>query len=93
MTEKNPLSQVMVRVTWMDAWSETTLTEAEVKNMLELAPYISCGFKLAENGKALVICQGILPKQMPSDDTFYRNVLSIPKSQIVKIEELQVKTE
>jgi len=77
-----------VKVTWLDAWSESSLDELDLDRFTELAPFISCGFLLKENRKTIVICQGILPKQIPSDSTIFRNALAIPRNQILKIEEL-----
>lgn len=81
-----PKEYVVVKVTWSDAWSEPTLDEMDLDRMIELAPYISVGFKVRETSKTLVICQGFLPKQIPNDSTLFRNVLAIPKSQIRKVE-------
>jgi hypothetical protein len=83
----------MVRVLFGDAHSFTELTEEELPAFLKLAPYEAVGFKIAENKDTLIICQAILPKEkdLQHDETFFRQVLCIPKKEIQGIWELQEK--
>lgn len=81
----------IVRVEWKDAHSGHDLYLSDVTKALELAPYVAVGYKLAETPEIILICQGICPPSFQHEETLYRNYLCIPKSQVVKIEELQLK--
>lgn len=81
----------LVKVEWKDAHSGHDLYASDVGEALPLAPYIAVGFKVAEDKESLMICQGICPQSFQHEEVLYRNYLTIPKSQIVKIEELQLK--
>lgn len=81
----------IVKIEWRDALSGHDLYASDVSKALELAPYTAIGFKLAENKDCIVICQGICTPHFLHEETLYRNFLTIPKAQVVKVEELQLK--
>ena len=86
-----------LKVLWVDAHTQEGLTEKELTEMLQkegsaLAPYWAAGWLVAETEEVLVIASGFLPEEPKFliDETVYRRILFIPKSQIKGLWEVKV---
>jgi hypothetical protein len=81
-----------VRILWKDARNiNTELFEAELEDLKEdrlLAPYDCVGFLIKETKDVIVIALGLMPQCDPRDETLFRHLLCIPKSQIETMEYL-----
>ena len=83
----------IVRVVWKDAHSLKEVWHDELKDYCKLPIYDSVGFLIYEDRETVVLAMGILPKMHKLDETFYRNLLVIPKCLIQKITELKEEKE
>lgn len=92
---KDPKELKVVRVFWLDAHSEETMSEEDLNNLLKsegsiLAPYWAYGCLIGETEEAIVLAQGVLPKdeRLEFDENVFKKVITIPKSKIKEIWEV-----
>lgn len=83
--------KIRVEVLWKDARCLDRLFEDELKDAKFLVDYHAMGYVIEDLLLCLVICQGVLPKADSNDTTMFRNVLAIPKSQIMSLRILEPK--
>lgn len=92
------IEKKIVKVLWVDAHSQDTMSEKELKELMQkegsaLAPYWAVGWLLAENKEVLVVASGILPEEEKFflEETVYKRIIFIPRLQVKGIWELQEK--
>jgi hypothetical protein len=85
------IEMIRVEVFWKDARILDRLFEDELKDTKFLVDYHAMGYVIDDLPLCLVICQGVLPKADSNDTTMFRNVLAIPKAQIISLRILEPK--
>jgi hypothetical protein len=83
----------IVKVLWADAHSQDVILESELPRLQTektlLMPYWSVGYLILETTEVIALAASWLPedKKFGEDETNYRRVLFIPKTQIIERKE------